>query len=188
MICPDLKEMVAEKIVVILLTKNISCLFNRIRSFPVTARHEPGWLYRQDMFVLVTEDGLECKSEDDKRWNGPGSPADQNDTVWRWQWFAEHLQLSSSCSCVQKLKSVQEVGVVAILSHPFSALSMCAMANQPRINPICISEDGHQLAKVLVYQLFGFLWKGVHSNHQLIPPGNWAGLYPMRNASEMIED
>ncbi|CAE7817129.1 DDX1 [Symbiodinium sp. CCMP2456] len=24
----------------------------------------------KDMFVLVTEDGLECKSEDDKRWNG----------------------------------------------------------------------------------------------------------------------
>ena len=24
----------------------------------------------EDMFVLVTEDGLECKSEDDKRWNG----------------------------------------------------------------------------------------------------------------------
>ena len=22
------------------------------------------------MFVLVTEDGMECKSEDDKRWNG----------------------------------------------------------------------------------------------------------------------
>ena len=35
----------------------------------------------QDMFVLVTEDGLECKSEDDKRWNGPGSPAEQNDQV-----------------------------------------------------------------------------------------------------------
>ncbi|CAL1145058.1 unnamed protein product [Cladocopium goreaui] len=24
----------------------------------------------KDMFVLVTEDGMECKSEDDKRWNG----------------------------------------------------------------------------------------------------------------------
>jgi len=31
----------------------------------------------QDMFVLVTEDGMECKSEDDKRWNGTGY------SVWR---------------------------------------------------------------------------------------------------------
>lgn len=28
----------------------------------------------EDMFVLVTEDGMECKSEDDKRWNGTGHP------------------------------------------------------------------------------------------------------------------
>lgn len=32
----------------------------------------------QDMFVLVTEDGMECKSEDDKRWNGSRSQSYQS--------------------------------------------------------------------------------------------------------------
>eukprot|EP00438_Fugacium_kawagutii_P033107 Skav219658 [mRNA] locus=scaffold1257:13914:27889:+ [translate_table: standard] len=34
----------------------------------------------KDMFVLVTEDGMECKSEDDKRWNGTGHPASEQKT------------------------------------------------------------------------------------------------------------